>query len=110
MSRVVFGAEPRDREVWEHVLTGLRGLTFSEPQQEAPKAVEVTKNPKRMQREAREVLDRAPLSTKAEEAIRLALEQRKKVRKEVSKAERDSRAEQLYAMKQEKKKKKKKGH
>jgi hypothetical protein len=110
VSRVVFGGEPRDREVWEFLLANAPNLRFSEPLPAPPVASEVPRNPKRQQREAQEAMERAPLSTKAQDALRIALEQKKKTRKETSKRERDAEKERLYAMKVEKKKKKKRGH
>jgi Protein of unknown function (DUF2992) len=110
VSRVVFGSEPRDREVWEQLLMNLRELKFSAPLPDAPVSAPSTKNPKRLQREARAALDRPPLSTKAEDALRVALEQRKKASKKESRAQKESREERQFLLKQEKRKKKKKGH
>ncbi|HET9957145.1 MAG TPA: YjdF family protein [Polyangiaceae bacterium] len=110
VSRVVFGSDPRDREVWELLLANLRQVRFSDPIPEPPKSMEVQKNPKRVQREAREALERAPLSTKAQDALRLALEQKKKVKKEQSKAAREAERDRLFTLKQEKRKEKKRGH
>jgi len=110
VSRVVFGSDPRDREVWEFLLENMRQVRFSAPVAEAPKALEVAKNPKRVQREARDALEKAPLSTKAQDALRQALEMKKKTKKEHSKAVRDAERDRLFALKQEKRKEKKRGH
>lgn len=108
--RTVFGAEPRDREVLEFLMTNLRSLRFSDPVPDVPDGNEPSKSPKRVQREAREALQRTPLSTKSQDALRTAMEQKKKVRMQVSKVERDAERERRYALKHGKRKEKKAGH
>lgn len=51
-AKLVFGAEPRDFEIYDLILTSWHSLRFG-PSIEAAKQVERTVNPKRLQREAR---------------------------------------------------------
>jgi hypothetical protein len=111
--RVVFGAEPTDAQVHEFVLARYPRLTFTEPRAEGdpetlPAAPRV--NPKRRQHEARRATEQTGVSSKAQEAMRLDLEQRKKVRKSESKEQRQAEEHRLYLLKQAQKKKKKRGH
>ena len=67
VSRVVFGAEPKDAEVWDFVLHGYYGLHFS-PSVDAP-VRERAVNPKRMQRQARRQTHSAGVGTKSQQAL-----------------------------------------
>ena len=61
--RVVFGAEPKDYEVWEFVLANYHQLRFSPSVDVAPRKEAV--NPKRIQREARKQIA-AGIGTKSQ--------------------------------------------
>ncbi|MFZ5967265.1 MAG: YjdF family protein [Bacillota bacterium] len=107
--RVVFGAEPKDYEVYDFILNHYDQLKFSRPlavKEESSKKI----NPKRLQRKIKKVLQDQGVSTKAQDAIRLEREANKLERKVKSKEKKDAEKEMKFAMKQEKKKQKKKGH
>ncbi|MBB6216095.1 tRNA A37 threonylcarbamoyladenosine modification protein TsaB [Anaerosolibacter carboniphilus] len=107
--RVVFGAEPKDYEVYAFILKHYAQLKFSRPlivQEESAKRI----NPKRLQRKIKNALQNQGISTKAQEAIQLEREASKLERKIVSKEKKDTKKEMKFMMKQEKKKQKKKGH
>jgi hypothetical protein len=112
VSRVVFGAEPSDAQVLEFVLANYRKLSFSAPVAVEGKELgaEQRMNPKRRQREAQRLIEQNGVSSKAQEAMRLDLEQRKKTRQTESKGEREAEERRLYERKRELKKKKKSGH
>ena len=107
VSKITFGAEPKDYEVWEFVLKHYCELEFS------PAVETVTKrtadNPKRRQRNARKQLERTGIGTKSQQALQLQLEQNKQERKIKSREQKQAEAERQFALKQQKKKKKHKG-
>lgn len=94
------------------MLTHFYDLKFSEPHDF--KLVIKRKNPKRVQREVRHEMKRAksnlPNTTHAQEVVRLDLEKNKKLKKSISKTEKEKRLEEKFLQKQEKKKKKHRGH
>ena len=78
VSKVTFGTEPKDYEIWEFVLKEYDRLQFS-PSVEVT-AKELTKNPKKLQREIhKQMLDRG-VGTKSQQALKLQQEQRKQQR------------------------------
>ncbi len=108
-ARVVFGAEPRDTEVYLFIHENFSRLEFGG-------AVDTIltphgrTNPKRLQREAERAVKATGIGTKAQQALQAQYEARKAERKTVSRAERERLEKEHYRMKQEKKKEKKKGH
>ena len=93
VSKVTFGTEPKDYEIWEFVLKEYDRLQFS-PSVEVT-AKELTKNPKKLQREIhKQMLDRG-VGTKSQ-----------------SKSREDKLAEEkkMFDLKQKKKKEKHRGH
>ena len=107
--RIVFGAEPKDGEVYEYLLRQWRFLPFSPPVK-AEKRAEKPVNPKRMQREIRKQLEHKPIGTKAQQALKLQQEQRKTERKENGKARREAEEERKFQLRREKAKEKHRGH
>lgn len=108
-SRVVFGPEPKDVEVYEFVLQNYSKLKFSRPvKSEVIKEKKI--NPKRLQREVMKEQKNHGISTKAQETMRLELEMNKVERKHRSSTERELEKKRLFEKKQDKKKKKRKGH
>ncbi len=109
VARVVFGGEPSEVELYRFILDNYAAFQFSEPlPEERPEPVRT--NFKRKQREARRLAGESGPSTKSQEALRLELEKNKKVRQQVSKAEREALAEQKFHLHQQRKKEKKRGH
>lgn len=110
VARVVFGAEPTDAEIYAFTLGDYVTLQFSEalPEEQSEHLVEL--NFKRKQREARRLRNETGTSTKAQEALKLEYERRKKVQQELSKAEREALEKQKFQLQQQRKKEKKRGH
>ena len=108
VSKVTFGAEPKDHEVYEFVLRHYYDLRFSPAV--ATAAVETKPNPKRMQREVhRQVLDFG-IGTKSQQALKLQQEQNKQERKSRSREEKLAEAERLFELRQQNKREKHRGH
>ena len=74
--RIVFGAEPRDHEVYALLLQGWHRLRFG-PAVEGEAPAEACKNPKRQQRAIRRALARKPGETRARQAVQAAREWKK---------------------------------
>jgi hypothetical protein len=108
-SRIVFGPEPRDVEIYEFVLKNYSKLKFSRPvKSEGIKEKKI--NPKRLQRQVMKEQKKQGISTKAQDAMRLEREENKKERKHKSKEQRELEKKQRFEQKQAKKKDKKRGH
>ncbi len=104
--RVVFGAEPRDYEVWEFVLKNYDSLKFSPPVEAKVKKESV--NPKRLQREAKKQL-RGGVGTLSQQALQLQREERKTERKTVGRAQKLEEQERRFQLKQQKRRDKHRG-
>jgi hypothetical protein len=113
VARHVFGAEPSDPQIHQWLLAAYPSqLTFRETGIEAdelPRLPRLPRNPKRACREARRQLA-AGVTSKAFEAMRLALEAQKAERKSQSKAEREAEEDRRFQQRQEKRKAKHRGH
>lgn len=109
VSKVTFGSEPKDYEVYEFILRNFYKLRFT-------KAVELMHlkekkiNAKRLQKKVKKETEKKGISTKAQETMRLEHESRKVERKEISKAKKEEEKKRQFELKHEKKKQKKKGH
>ncbi|RKD24750.1 Protein of unknown function [Caminicella sporogenes DSM 14501] len=108
-SRVVFGSEPKDYEIYEFILKNYSRLKFSKPVK-GYKLKRNRINPKRLQRKIRKEIQIRGISTKAQEAIRLEREANKLERKKKSKKQKEEEKRLKFLKKQQKKKEKKKGH
>lgn len=112
LARHIFGAEPTDTEVYEFVLTHYQRLKFGEPKEFT---LEIKRmNPKRVQREVRREMARMKETTKpstfAQNYMREELEKKKLQKKQHSRAEKQTRKDQQFAIRQRKKKERQKGH
>ncbi len=108
-SRVIFGAEPKDYEVYAFILENYYKLKFSRPikvEIEAERRI----NPKRLQREVRKETSVSGIGTKAQQVIKLEQESRKMESKKTSKEKREEMEQLKFEKKQEKRKEKKNGH
>lgn len=108
VSRIVFGAEPSDQQVYQWILSEYDKTRFS-PSVESDKMIRLASNPKRRQRQAAKELTRL-VGTKSHMALQLAYEESKQERKMLSKAAEEEKAERKYFLQQEKKKAKHRGH
>ncbi|MCC0685321.1 YjdF family protein [Clostridioides sp. ZZV14-6345] len=105
--KVVFGAEPKEVEVYEFILERFFSLDFGSIKLEK----NVTKDKigyKRMQRKIKK--EQETVGTKAQNAIKLQYEERKQDKKNLAKNRKEEEKERLFNLKQEKRKSKHKGH
>lgn len=109
VSKIIFGAEPKDCEIYAFILKNYDRLQFSPPVK-AKLCTLKPINPKRLQRTIKKQLNAAGVGTKAQQALKLSQEQNKLERKVHSRKQKEAAKERLYALRQEKHKKKHKGH
>ncbi len=105
--KVVFGAEPRDYEVYRFVLEKYDQLRFSPAINVVVK--EAKRNPKRMQREAKKQVSNAGIGTKSQQALKLQQEQRHAQQKNTNRQVHQADQELRFRLKQQKRKQKHKG-
>ena len=106
--KVTFGAEPKDYEVLEFILSQYYKLKFS-PAVE----VEVRKtadNPKRRQRDAQKQVQNSGIGTKSQQALQMQREEMKIVQKQISKEWKEAEKQRQFDLKQQKRKEKHRGH
>lgn len=112
VARQIFGEEPTDPELYDFILSHYQVLKFTEPKNF--KLVIKRKNPKRMKREVRKVMekskDQLKKTTRAQEVLRLELEINKKIKKTLDKKEIQEQLQKKFMLKQAKKKQKHRGH
>lgn len=101
--KVVFGAEPKDYEVWEYLLKNYSRLCFS------PSVETVVKkdsaNPKRLRKETAAT----GIGTKSQQALQMQREENKLVRKALSRKQREAEKQRQFELKQQKRKEKHRG-
>ncbi len=108
VSKVVFGAEPKDYEVYEYIGKHYNSLRFSPAVNTVVK--EYKKNPKRMQRAIKKQTQEVGIGTKSQQALKLQQEQNKQERKIKSKEQKEAEQKRMFELKQQKKREKHKGH
>ena len=108
VAKVVFGAEPKDYEVYDYFLNHWNKLRFSPPVAEEESANRKI-NPKRMQREIHNQLSQTGIGTKAQQALKLQQEQNKCERKSFNRQKSEEEKQQQFELRQEKKKEKHRG-
>ena len=108
VSKVTFGAEPKDYEIQEFVERHYNKLKFSPPVDAAVKKDVI--NPKRKLREARKQSQTSGIGTKSQQALKLQQEENKLERKILSKEMKEAEKQRKFDLKQEKRKKKHRGH
>ena len=107
VSKVTFGAEPKDYEVYAFILKHFYDLQFSPAVATVVK--EAKKNPKRMQRDIKKSLEKNVIGTKSQQALKLQHEQSKLERKVRTREQKREEAERRFEMKQRQKKEKHRG-
>ncbi|MDO5520157.1 MAG: YjdF family protein [bacterium] len=108
VSKVTFGPEPKDYQVYEFIQKQFYQLQFS-PMLQVDAVKNNKINPKRMQREARKEVANAGIGTKSQQALKEQQEQRKLDRKETKKKRLEQEKEERFLLKQQKRKEKHKG-
>ena len=105
--KVVFGAEPKDYEVWKYLLKSYGQLRFSPSVETVMKREAV--NPKRLQRQIRKETVAAGIGTKSQQAWQMQREENKLVRKALSRKQREAEKQRQFELKQQKRKAKHRG-
>ncbi|MEW9053973.1 MAG: YjdF family protein [Neobacillus sp.] len=109
VSKVVFGSEPKDPEVFDFVLKNFYNLKFSNSlliDEFKDKRV----NPKRLQRIIKKEKEKSGVGTKAQLAMKLQHETNKLERRKNSREKNEQEKERQFELRQQKKKEKHKGH
>ena len=106
--KVVFGAEPKNNEIFDFVLNRYSKLKYS-PEILYEKAFKEKVNPKRVQRDVKKQLNNNGVGTKSQQALKLQQEQNKTIKKMKTKEQKELEKEKLYSLKQQKKREKHKG-
>ena len=106
--KVIFGAEPKDYDVFDYLLRNARRLKFSPPVA-AARREDRKINPKRMRREIEKQTENKGIGTKAQQALQLLREQNKREKQVGARARREEEEERKFALRQEKKKEKHRG-
>lgn len=107
--KITFGAEPKEPELYAYLLKNWHRLRFT-PALQAEAAAARRKNPKRVRREAAQMLQGAGVGTKAQQAFKLQQEQGKLARRARSRQQREAEQTRKFALRQEKHKAKHRGH
>ena len=108
VSKVTFGAEPKDYEVQEYIQKYYSSLKFSPAVETVVK--EIKRNPKRMQREAKRQMQETGIGTKSQQALKLQQEQNKQEHKARRREKKEAEELRMFKLKQQKKREKHKGH
>lgn len=107
VSRVVFGTEPKDYEVYNYLLKNYYKLKFSPYVKAVTK--EKSRNPKRVRREINRQINKIGIGTKSQQALKLQQEKFKTKRKTEKSKKNEEKKQYCFELKQQKKKKKHKG-
>ena len=106
--RIVFGAEPKEYEVYAFLLENWSKLRFS-PSLESCAEAEKRINPKRMRRILRREMKASRPGTKAQQALNLQREQGKAQRLQQVRSRQEEQRERQFELRREKHKKKHRG-
>lgn len=107
-ARMVFGAEPKDYDVYAFFLKNWSRLRFSPPVS-AGRDESKPVNPKRMQRAVQRQISASGTGTKAQQALKLLQEQNKTERKAQSREQREAEEQRKFELRQQKRKEKHRG-
>lgn len=108
VAKVIFGAEPKDYEVYDFILKNFYRLKFSPSM-----VIEINhtfENPKRRQRAARKQMQKTGIGTKSQQALQLQLEARKIELKNFNKMQQAALKQHQSELKKQKHKEKHRGH
>ncbi|MDE6504461.1 MAG: YjdF family protein [Clostridia bacterium] len=107
--KYIFGAEPKDYEVYELILSKYYSLRFSPTVKIERKPIDF-KNPKTRQRKIKETIANIEIGTKSQQAIKKQIEERKIEKKVNSKTLKEQTLGEKFQKRQKKRKEKHKGH
>ena len=105
--KVIFGAEPRDCEVWDFILKHYDGLRFSPAV--AVEGRQAADHPRRRQRSAREQLRTPGIGTKSQQALQMQREERKTQRRQSGRERQRIEKQRKFEQKRQKRKEKHRG-
>lgn len=108
VAKVVFGAEPKDYEVYAFVLQHYDELIFSPAVEAVVKAM--PRSPKRQLRDVKKQLEHRGTGTRSQQALKMQQEQCKAERKARTRSQKEAEEQRRFAMKQRKCKDKHRGH
>ena len=106
-SKVIFGTEPKDYDVYEFVLKHYYNLRFSPAVAAVVK--ETKRNPKKLQRDIKKSINKTGIGTKSQQALKLQQEQNKQSRKVKSREKKQAEADRQFELKRQKKKERHRG-
>ena len=106
--KVTFGAEPKDIEVLNYIRKNYCRLKFSPSVETAVK--KDSTNPKRKQRQAKNLTAQSGIGTKSQQALQLQREENKLKCKTLGKQQRDAEKERRFELRKQKRKEKHRGH
>lgn len=109
VSRVIFGPEPKDYEVYDFILKNFCRLKFSRPL-DIDEVKDKKINPKRLQREIKKQTESKGIGTKAQIAMKLQYEANKTEKRKNSREKRDREKEEKFELHRLKRREKHKGH
>ncbi|AOR23802.1 YjdF family protein [Clostridium taeniosporum] len=109
ISKITFGQEPKDYEVYDFILKNLYRLRYSSPIITESNRAERKLNPKRMKRLINKQLKNTGVGTKSQQALKLQHEQNKLERKSFNKQKKEDKKNRKFQLKQQKKKAKHRG-
>ncbi|MBC2580746.1 YjdF family protein [Clostridium sp. DJ247] len=112
VSKVIFGSEPKDYDVFNFIIRSFYTLRFSNSLSlsEIPEVKEKKISPKRLQKEIKKETENKGIGTKAQLAMKLQYETNKVERKKISKEKKEEEKERKFELRQQKKLMKHKGH
>ena len=105
--KVIFGAEPRDCEVWDFILKHYYELKFSPAIETELK--QTAKNPKRRQRNAKKQLQVSGIGTKSQQALQMQREEMKTQRRQSGRERQKIEKQRKFDQKRQKRKEKHRG-
>ena len=105
--KVIFGAEPRDCEVWDFILKHYDGQRFSPAV--AVQGRQATDHPRRRQRRATEQLRTPGIGTKSQQALQMQREERKTQRRQSGRERQKIEKQRKFDQKRQKRKEKHRG-
>ncbi len=108
VAKVVFGAEPKDYEVYDYFLNNWNKLRFS-PSVTEKESANRKINPKRIQREINSQLSQTGIGTKAQQALKLQQEQNKSELKSFNRQRSEEEKQQQLELRLQKRKDKHRG-
>ncbi len=108
VSKVTFGPEPKEYQVYEFLNRKFYRLKFSPTVEMSAESTHKV-NPKRLQRQAKKEVATVGIGTKSQQALKKQQEEAKKLRKACKKRRLEEEKERQFLLRQQKKKEKHKG-